>query len=135
MFLVQKKSRETISRNEGSRINGILRELITLSAAQIVLVVRTDGALIARAGNMQANDIETVGVLSALMYGAAQSIAASIHTSLSYLHQHGGQKDLLLLRINETFGLIIAYNQELGVGGILYNARRSAAALGQILGT
>ena len=84
---------------------------------------------------MQANDIEAVGALSALMYGAAQSIAASIHTSLSYVHQHGGQEDLLLLRINETVGLIIAYNQELGLGGIIYNARRCAAALGQILGT
>jgi hypothetical protein len=54
---------------------------------------------------MQANDIEAVGALSALMYGAAQSIGASIHTSLSYVHQHGGQEDLLLLRINETVGL------------------------------
>ena len=135
MFLVQKKPLETISKNEGSTINGILRELITLSAAQIVLLVRTDGALIARAGNMQANDIEALGALSALMYGAAQSIAASIHTSLSYVHQHGGQKDLLLVRINETVGLIIAYNQDLGLGGILYNARRCAVALGQILGT
>ena len=84
---------------------------------------------------MQANDIEAVGALSALMYGAAQSIAASIHTSLSYVHQHGGQEDLLLLRINETVGLIIAYNQEFGLGGILYNARRCAAAPWQILGT
>ncbi|HWY92906.1 MAG TPA: hypothetical protein VNY04_08390 [Chthoniobacterales bacterium] len=81
---------------------------------------------------MQANEIEAVGALPALMYGAAQFIGASMHTSLSYVHQHGGQQDLLLFRTNETLGL---YNRKLGLGCILYNARRCAAALGQILGT
>jgi predicted regulator of Ras-like GTPase activity (Roadblock/LC7/MglB family) len=84
---------------------------------------------------MQANEIEAVGALPALMYGAAQFIGASMHTSLSYVHQYGGQQDLLLFRTNETLGLIIAYNRKLGLGCILYNARRCAAALGQILGT
>ena len=56
---------------------------------------------------MQANEIEAVGALPALMYGAAQFIGASMHTSLSYVHQHGGQQDLLLFRTNETLGLII----------------------------
>ena len=51
---------------------------------------------------MQANEIEAVGALPALMYGAAQFIGASMHTSLSYVHQHGGQQDLLLFRTNET---------------------------------
>jgi hypothetical protein len=81
---------------------------------------------------MQANEIEAVGALPALMYGAAQFIGASMHTSLSYVHQHGGQQDLLLFRTNETLGL---YNRKLGLRCILYNTRRCAAALGQILGT
>lgn len=137
MLLGQKKavpsSCETISCDDGSRMNGILRELISLSGAQTVLVVSAEGALIARAQKLKANDIEAVAILCALMYGAAQSIAASIDTSLSYIHQHGDKRDLLLVRINATFGLIIAFNEELGLGGVLYNARRSAAALGQYL--
>jgi len=115
-------------------MNGILRELLTMSGARSVLVVKTEGTLIARAGTMESKDIETVGVLCALIYGAAQSIAASIDTSLSYIHQHGDKRDLLLLRITATSGLIIAFNGDLGLGGILYNARRCAAELGQILG-
>jgi hypothetical protein len=39
------------------------------------------------------------------------------------VHQHGGKKDLLLLRVNETFGLVIAFQQKLGLVGIFYNAR------------
>jgi hypothetical protein len=39
------------------------------------------------------------------------------------VHQHGDKKDLLLLRVNETFGLVIAFQQKLGLVGILYNAR------------
>jgi predicted regulator of Ras-like GTPase activity (Roadblock/LC7/MglB family) len=135
MFLVEKSpDRETISSEEGSRINGILCELITLSGAQLVLIVKTEGALIAHAGKMEPTEIEGVGMLSAMMYGAAQSIATSIGTSISYVHQHGDKTDLLLLRINGTFGLIIAFDQALGLGAILYNARPSAAALNQILG-
>ena len=42
--------REIISSDEGSRINGILRELIAKSGADIALVVRREGALIARGG-------------------------------------------------------------------------------------
>jgi hypothetical protein len=45
------------------------------------------------------------------------------------------KKDLLLLLINETFGLVIAFQQKFGLGGILYNAPRSAVASGQILET
>jgi predicted regulator of Ras-like GTPase activity (Roadblock/LC7/MglB family) len=135
MFLVEKSpDRETISSEQGSRINGILREFITLSGAQLGLVVKTEGTLIARAGKTETTEIEGVGMLSAMMYGAAQSIAASIGTSVSYVHQHGDETDLLLLRINGTFGLIIVFHQALGLGAILYNARRSAAALNQILG-
>jgi predicted regulator of Ras-like GTPase activity (Roadblock/LC7/MglB family) len=74
-------------------------------------------------------------MLSGLICAAAQAIANSLETSLSYVHQHGDKKDLLLLRINETFGLVIAFHQKLGLGVILYNARRSAIALRQILGT
>ena len=84
---------------------------------------------------MKAGEIESVGMLSALIYGAAQGVAASIGTSVSYIHQHGDRKDLLILRINEQMGLVLAFDQALGLGGILYNARRSAAALGQILGS
>lgn len=115
-------------------MNGILRELLTISGAQSVLVVQAEGTLIARAGKMESVDLEAVGMLCALIYGAAQSIAASIDTSLSYIHQHGDKRDLLFLGITATFGLIIAFNEDLGLGGILYNARRSAAQLGQILG-
>jgi predicted regulator of Ras-like GTPase activity (Roadblock/LC7/MglB family) len=134
MYLVENRGSATISRDEGSRMNGILRELLTISGAQSVLVVRAEGTFIARAGKMESEDLEAVGMLCALIYGAAQSIAASIDTSLSYIHQHGDKRDLLFLGITAIFGLIIAFDEDLGLGGILYNARRSAAELGQILG-
>ena len=126
--------RETISSDEGSRINGILRDLIAQSGAEIALVVRTEGALIAMEGNMNPSEKETVGILSALIYGAAQGVASAIGTRVSYIHQHGDQKDLLILKINEKMGLIVAFDQALGLGGILYNARQSAAAVAKILG-
>jgi predicted regulator of Ras-like GTPase activity (Roadblock/LC7/MglB family) len=125
--------RETISSDEGSRINGILRELIAQSGAEIALVVRTEGALIAMEGNMEPSEKETVGMLSALIYGAAQGVASAIGTHVSYVHQHGDQKDLLILKINEKMGLIVTFDQTLGLGGILYNARQSAAAVARIL--
>ena len=126
--------RETISSDEGSRINGILRDLIAQSGAEIALVVRTEGALIAMEGNMDPSEKETVGILSALIYGAAQGVASAIGTRVSYVHQHGDQKDLLILKINEKMGLVVAFDQTLGLGGILYNARQSAAAVAKILG-
>jgi predicted regulator of Ras-like GTPase activity (Roadblock/LC7/MglB family) len=135
MSLVEKSpDPKTISSGQGSRINGIAHEFITLSGAELVLVTTTEGALIARAGEMDTTEIEGVGMISALIYAAAQSIGTSIGTSVSYVHQHGDKKDLLLLRINGNFGLIIAFDKLLGLGGILYNARRTAAALSQILG-
>jgi predicted regulator of Ras-like GTPase activity (Roadblock/LC7/MglB family) len=124
---------DTISNDEGSRINGVLRELLRSSEAEITLLVRTDGSLIAQAQKMQTIRLEALGTLCALLCGAAQAIASTQGTSLSYVHQHGDNKDLLLLGINERFGLVIAFHQKLGLGGILYHARRSAVALGQIL--
>ena len=126
---------DTISSDEGSRINGILRELLRSSEAEIALLVRTDGSLIAQAQKVQTHKLESMGTLCALICGAAHAIANSQGTSLSYVHQHGDKKDLLILGINETFGLVIAFQQTLGLGGILYNARRCAVSLGQILET
>jgi predicted regulator of Ras-like GTPase activity (Roadblock/LC7/MglB family) len=126
---------ETISSDDGSRINGILSELLSLSGAETALLVRTEGSLVAQAPKVETHELECLGMLSGLICAAAQAIASSLGTSLSYVHQHGDKKDLLLLRINKTFGLVIAFQQKLGLGGILYNARRSAVALGQILET
>jgi hypothetical protein len=44
-------------------------------------------------------------------------------------------KNLLVHRINETFGVVIAFHEMLGSGGVLYNAWRNGAALRQIQGT
>jgi hypothetical protein len=86
MSLVEKSpDPETISSEQGSRINGIAGEFITLSGAELVLVTTTEGALIARAGEMDTTEIEGVGMISALIYAAAQSIGTSIGTSVSYV--------------------------------------------------
>ena len=135
VLLEQAPEREAISSDEGSRINGILRELLSLSEAEIALLVRVDGSLIAQAQKGQKSKLECMSTLCALICGAAHAIARSQGTSLSYVHQHGDKKDLLLLGINETFGLVISFQQKLGLGGVLYNARRSAVALGEILET
>ena len=135
VLLERAQEQETISGDDGSRINGVLREVLSLSGAESALLVSTEGCLIAQAQRMETNQLECVGMLAGLICAAAQSIAGALGTSLSYVHQHGDKKDLLLLRINETFGLVIAFHQKLGLGGILYNARRSARALAQILET
>jgi predicted regulator of Ras-like GTPase activity (Roadblock/LC7/MglB family) len=136
MVLLERASeQETISCYDGSRINGILSELLSLSGAKMALLVRIEGSLVAQAQTVETNGLECVGTLSGLICAAAQAIANSLGTSLSNVHQHGDKKDLLLFRINEWFGLVIAFEQKLGLGGILYNARRSAVALGQILET
>lgn len=101
------------------------------TGADSALVVREEGALIATAGNT--DQMEDIGTLTALMYSAAQSISASLETSLSYIHQHGTQKDLLILRIDAQTGLVIAFAEKLGLGGILYRARATASALAGIL--
>jgi predicted regulator of Ras-like GTPase activity (Roadblock/LC7/MglB family) len=113
---------ETISGDKGSRINGILRELTTVSGAESALLVRTEGALIAWSGNGQTNQVECMAILCALISGAAQAIARSIGTSLHYVHQHGDKNDMLLLEVNETFGLVISFHELLGLGGILFHA-------------
>jgi predicted regulator of Ras-like GTPase activity (Roadblock/LC7/MglB family) len=125
---------QTILSDEGSRINGIIRELVNRTGAELALVVRTEGAVIARAGMMQANDLEDVGILSALIYASAQSVGGLLETRVSYVHQHGEQKDLLILKIDPAAALIVAFGEPLGLGGILYSARRSAKELKEILG-
>jgi predicted regulator of Ras-like GTPase activity (Roadblock/LC7/MglB family) len=136
MVLLERASeQETISCYDGSRINGILRELLSLSGAGSAQLVHTEGSLIAQTQKVDAPKMECVGMLCGLMCAAAQAIANSVESSLCYVHQHGDKKDVLLLPINEKFNLVIAFHQELGLGGILYNARRSAVALKKILGT
>ena len=79
------------------------------------------------------DEIEEVGMLAALIYGASQTIAASLKTSVSYLHQHGDQKDLLILRIDGQRGLVVAFKEALRLGGVLYKTRQTASALCELL--
>jgi predicted regulator of Ras-like GTPase activity (Roadblock/LC7/MglB family) len=120
---------ETISSNQGWRISGILNELIAVSGAESALVVRTEGALIAMAGNIRASQAENLGMFSALIYAASQSATLSIGTSLAYVHQRGVKKDCLILKVNDQMGLVIAFDPAVGLGSILYHARLSASAL------
>ena len=101
------------------------------TGADSALVVRIDGAFIATAGDT--DKIEEIGTLAALMYGAAETVSASLRTSMSYIHQHGTGKDMLILRIDAQNGLVIAFAEKLGLGGILYRARATAAALAGVL--
>ena len=68
LLLEPAPEQEAISSDEGSRINGILCQLLSLS-------------------------------------------------ELSYIHLHGDKKDLLLLGINETLGLVIASTRSLAWAG------------------
>jgi predicted regulator of Ras-like GTPase activity (Roadblock/LC7/MglB family) len=123
----------TITSDQGSRINGLLKDLLIQSGADFALVVRTEGALIAKAETVITDEIENVGMLAALIYGAAQNIGGLLSSVVSFVHQHSDQKDLLILRISEQSGLIIGFNQVLGLGEVLYKGRRAAAVLAELL--
>jgi predicted regulator of Ras-like GTPase activity (Roadblock/LC7/MglB family) len=124
----------TITSDQGSRINGLLKDLLIQSGADFALVVRTEGTLIAKTGTVITDEIENVGMLAALIYGAAQNIGGLLSSVVSFVHQHSDQKDLLILRISEQSGLIIGFNQVLGLGEVLYKGRRTAAGLAELLG-
>jgi predicted regulator of Ras-like GTPase activity (Roadblock/LC7/MglB family) len=125
----------TITSDQGSRINGLLKDLLIQSGADFALVVRTEGALIAKAETVITDEIENVGMLAALIYGAAQNIGGLLSSVVSFVHQHSDQKDLLILRISEQSGLIIGFNQVLGLGEVLYKGRRAATVLAELLGS
>jgi predicted regulator of Ras-like GTPase activity (Roadblock/LC7/MglB family) len=125
----------TITSDQGSRINGLLKDLLIQSGADFALVVRTEGTLIAKTGTVITDEIENVGMLAALIYGAAQNIGGLLSSVVSFVHQHSDQKDLLILRISEQSGLIIGFNQVLGLGEVLYKGRRAATVLAELLGS
>jgi predicted regulator of Ras-like GTPase activity (Roadblock/LC7/MglB family) len=125
----------TITCDQGSRINGLLKDLLIHSGADFALVVRTEGTLIAKTGTVITDEIENVGMLAALIYGAAQNIGGLLSSVVSFVHQHSDQKDLLILRISEQSGLIIGFNQVLGLGQVLYKGRRVATVLAELLGS
>jgi predicted regulator of Ras-like GTPase activity (Roadblock/LC7/MglB family) len=125
----------TITSDQGSRINGLLKDLLIQSGADFALVVRTEGTLIAKTGTVITDEIENVGMLAALIYGAAQNIGGLLSSVVSFVHQHSDQKDLLILRISEQSGLIIGFNQVLGLGQVLYKGRRVATVLAELLGS
>ena len=124
----------TITSDQGSRINGLLKDLLIQTGADFALVVRTEGTLIAETGTVITDEIENVGMLAALIYGAAQKIGGLLSSGVSFVHQHSDQKDLLILRISGQSGLIIGFGQALGLGEVLYKGRRTAAGLAELLG-
>jgi predicted regulator of Ras-like GTPase activity (Roadblock/LC7/MglB family) len=124
----------TITSDQGSRINGLLKDLLIQTGADFALVVRTEGTLIAETGTVITDEIENVGMLAALIYGAAQKIGGLLSSGVSFVHQHSDQKDLLILRISGQSGLIIGFGQALGLGEMLYKGRRTAAGLAELLG-
>jgi hypothetical protein len=67
LLLERAPEQEAVLSDEGSRINGILRELLSLSEPEIAPLVRTDGSLIAQAQEVQTHKVEYMGTLSALI--------------------------------------------------------------------
>jgi predicted regulator of Ras-like GTPase activity (Roadblock/LC7/MglB family) len=112
-----------------------LKDLLIQTGADFALVVRTEGTLIAETGTVITDEIENVGMLAALIYGAAQKIGGLLSSGVSFVHQHSDQKDLLILRISGQSGLIIGFGQALGLGEMLYRGRRTAAGLAELLGS
>ena len=54
----------TITSDQGSRINGLLKDLLIQTGADFALVVRTEGTLIAETGTVITDEIENVGMLA-----------------------------------------------------------------------
>lgn len=111
-------------------IDGVLRNLLKKSEANVALLVEKAGYLIHQCGNQESMDTTTFATLGSNAYNAVQFMASLVNeNNFTSMYQQGENYSTLMLNIDENSLLVIVFPTHLTVGSMKYYAAPSVKTI------
>ena len=113
-------------------LNGVMRELLEKSEANLALLVEKAGYLIHQYGNPEAIDTTTFATLGSNAYNAVQFMAQLVNeNNFSSMYQQGENFSTLMVNVDENSLLVIVFPTNLTVGSMKYYAAPAARSIAE----
>lgn len=112
-------------------LDGVMKELLTKSEANLALLVEKAGYLIHQCGSQEAIDTTTFATLGSNAYNAVQFMAQLVNeNNFTSMYQQGENYSTLMVNVDENSLLVIIFPTHLTVGSMKYYASPAAKAIG-----
>ena len=116
------------------RIQKILANLLTESAATYVLLINKDGNLIAHVGFSSTIDATTLAALAAGSFASTRAIAALVgETEFSVMFHQGAKENIHISLVDEDGIMVLIFDDRTNLGMVKMVASQAKAKLVQVL--
>jgi predicted regulator of Ras-like GTPase activity (Roadblock/LC7/MglB family) len=125
-----REERLVFYREEIARIEGMLKELLSLSGAKCALLVDKDGHLVVKVGQAKGFDLDTVAALVAGSFAATREMARLLgEEEFSVMFHQGKRDNLQLSLVGDRTILTIIFDEQTTVGMVRLYATEAAKRL------
>ena len=113
-------------------VDGVLRDFLQKSEANIALLVEKAGYLIHQSGNPENVDTTTFATLGSNAYNAVQFMASLVNeNNFTSMYQQGENFSTLMMNVDENSLLVIVFSTHLTVGSMKYYAGPAAKSIAE----
>jgi predicted regulator of Ras-like GTPase activity (Roadblock/LC7/MglB family) len=128
-----REERIVFYREEMTKIDVILKELIKLSGATCALLIDKDGHLVDRTGKMKEFDLDTIAALVAGSFAATREMAKVLgEDEFSVLFHQGQKGSIQLSLVGERTILAVIFNTQTTVGMVRLYTQEASNKLGEL---
>jgi predicted regulator of Ras-like GTPase activity (Roadblock/LC7/MglB family) len=128
-----REERLVFYREEITRIEVVLKDLIKLSGATCALLIDKDGHLVARTGPMKDFDLDTIAALVAGSFAATREMAKVLgEDEFSVLFHQGQKGSIQLSLVGERTILAVIFNDQTTVGMVRLYTLEASNRLGEL---
>jgi predicted regulator of Ras-like GTPase activity (Roadblock/LC7/MglB family) len=128
-----REERIVFYREEMTKIDAILRELVKLSGSTCALLIDKDGHMVSRTGTMKAFDLDTIAALVAGSFAATREMARVLgEEEFSVLFHQGQKGSIQLSLVGERTILGVIFNDQTTVGMVRLYTHEASAKLGDL---
>jgi predicted regulator of Ras-like GTPase activity (Roadblock/LC7/MglB family) len=120
----------SLTQEDINQIDGVLRDLLKKSEANVALLVEKAGYLIHQCGNPEELDTTTFATLGSNAYNAVQFMASLVNESnFTSMYQQGESYSTLMVNVDENSLLVLVFPTHLTVGSMKYYAVPAVRAI------
>ena len=120
-------------REEITKIDSMLKDLVKLSGAKCALMIDKDGHLVARTGAMKEFDLDTIAALVAGSFAATREMARVLgEDEFTVLFHQGAKGSIQLSLVGERTILAVIFNDQTTVGMVRLYTQETSKKLSQL---
>jgi predicted regulator of Ras-like GTPase activity (Roadblock/LC7/MglB family) len=128
-----REERLVFYREDLSRIDAVLKDLLKLSGAKCGLMIDKDGHLVSRTGAMKDFDLDTIAALVAGSFAATREMARVLgEEEFSVLFHQGQKGSIQLSLVGERTILAVIFDDQTTVGMVRLYTREASEKIGEL---